>query len=139
MIIDLNDANINMDLNDGSKVIIGKEGFYNMFGGSKNEYFHLLHAERVSLGWGDFKEGMATHLYTLPEEFAGKDVTIFGVINEFIAGANKAMTHLSTDYVYSEETRRVRAWVNANTVDSSFNTIDPAPPASVIITFIAIA
>lgn len=109
--IDLGGSALNMNLDDGSKVVIGKDGFYNMFGGSKNEYFHLIYTE--SFVASSFTDGIAYHEFTLPEEFAGKDVTIIGTIQSVSSQYRVPIESFSVGWVYDPNTRKVLASVSA--------------------------
>ena len=110
--IDLGGSALNMNLDDGSKVVIGKDGFYNMFGGSKNEYFHLIYTE--SFVASSFTDGIAYHEFTLPEEFAGKDVTIIGTIQSVTSQYRVPIEAFSVGWVYDPNTRKVLASVSAH-------------------------
>ena len=136
MIIDLNDANINMNLNDGSEVIIGKDGFYNMFGDSKNEYFHLFHVEHFYIR--EFEDGQAYVRFTLPEEFAGKDVKLISTIDSVISGFRTPITQFNAGSMYDPETREVLTLVSERACDLDNNN-ETTDVTSVSVSVIAIA
>lgn len=135
--IDLGGSALNMNLDDGSKVVIGKDGFYNMFGASKSEYFHLIHTEEVTVG---FNEGdHYDYVYTLPEEFSGKKVSVFGVVNKFYTAAPNAIRGVSTSISYDQNTRQVNADIMVNVVDVLSGESDILFGVTATITFIALA
>lgn len=136
MIIDLNDANINMNLNDGSEVIIGKDGFYNMFGDSKNEYFHLFHVEHFYIR--EFEDGQAYVRFALPEEFAGKDVKLISTIDSVISGFRTPITQFNAGSMYDPETREVLTLVSERACDLDNNN-ETTDVTSVSVSVIAIA
>lgn len=83
LIIDLANSELEMKMENGSKVVIGEDGFYNQFGTSKNEYFNLIHSENFEVFGDEMVENggfYKTLTYTLPEEFSGKKVTIIPTI-----------------------------------------------------------
>lgn len=58
---------------DGSICRIDKNGFYQLVGSSKREYFNLTEARTIELGASDFSsDGRKTMQITLPSEFRGK-------------------------------------------------------------------
>lgn len=84
--INLDTGVIESIMNDGSKVIIDPAtGFYNEFGDSKNEYYHLSYAGEVGF--------TSTQLQTiqLPKEFKGKNFKII-VFPKKLDGANNQFT-----------------------------------------------
>lgn len=68
---------------DGSKVLINKDGFYNMIGSTKREYHHLSYvfAGQKTIA-GNFGDGKFTHTITLPSEFKGKNFTVTPYITD---------------------------------------------------------
>jgi len=109
--IDLGGSSLNMNLDDGSKVVIGKDGFYNMFGTSKNEYFHLIYSEEFEAT--SFTNGVAYHSFTLPEEFADKKVTIIGTIRNIWTQSGCPINHFSIGWAYDEATRTITGSLTA--------------------------
>lgn len=106
--IDLGNSELSMKLEDGSKVVIGKDGFYNMFGTSKNEYFHLIYTEDFEAS--EFNDlGLAYHNFTLPEEFEGKDVTVIGSIRGILSPADCCLKDFSIGWAYVKENRTIMA------------------------------
>ena len=133
--IDLGGSAFRMNLDDGSKISIGKDGFYNMFGKSKNEYFHLIHTE--SFTDNSFTDGIAYHEFTLPEEFKGKNVTILGTIQSVLSQYRVPIESFSTGWVYNPDTNKVTANVSARACN--IGTLETTDVLQVRTTFIALA
>lgn len=117
MIIDLDGASLNMDLDDGSKIVIGKDGFYNQFGSSKNEYFHLMYSEDFEVFGTDMTDegGYSKILkYTLPEEFSGKDVVIIPMVRQALASISWSISDFYVFDEYDKKTRTVTLIVGGN-------------------------
>ena len=74
-IFNLENGEISSYLEDGSKIVISpKDGFYNKFGDSKNEYHHLTEVSVLNVGdFGDGNDTLCT--VQLPNEFKGKNFT----------------------------------------------------------------
>ena len=85
--IDLDTGVIESIMSDGSKLIIDPAtGFYNEFGDSKNEYYHLSYAGEIGF--------TSTQIQTiqLPDEFKGKNFKIM-VFPKRLDGANNQFTN----------------------------------------------
>ena len=144
--IDLDTGVIESIMNDGSKVIINPaEGFYNEFGDSKNEYYHLSYAGEVGF--------TSTQIKTiqLPDEFKGKNFKIMvfpkrldGANNQFTDGigdANHVLTEWginfdNTSAYCNYEAGTFQAYMYSTFLDLSSRTFVNANP---IMGFLAIA
>lgn len=116
--IDLGGSSLNMNLDDGSKVVIGKDGFYNMFGESKNEYFHLILAEEFEAT--EFSGiGLAEHTFILPQEFEGKEITVIGSISGIFAPEGCCLKDFAINWIYDGKTRTVTASLSVVCYDVS--------------------
>lgn len=110
--IDLGNSELSMKLEDGSKVVIGKDGFYNMFGKSKNEYFHLIHKETFH-GNDTYENGAYSWSFYLPDEFKGKNVQVMGFIEYLVCPGGTFLRDIGVSPVYDSETNRVDVSVRA--------------------------
>lgn len=111
--IDLGGSAFRMNLDDGSKVVIGKDGFYNMFGESKNEYFNLFYSEDFSVASPD--EDYTEIDIVLPSEFEGKKVHIIPTVNSVTAGFDRfIMSFQAVVTGYDENSRTVHVTVTSN-------------------------
>ena len=144
--IDLDTGVIESIMNDGSKVIINPaEGFYNEFGDSKNEYYHLSYAGEVGFTSSQIKT------IQLPDEFKGKNFKIMvfpkrldGANNQFTDGvgdANHVLTEWginfdNTSSYCNYEAGTFQAYMYSTFLDLSSRTFVNANP---IMGFLAIA
>lgn len=110
LVIDLGGSSFRMNLNDGSVVEIGKEGFYNRFGSSKNEYFHLMYTKDFEVFGSDMTDngGYQKILkFTLPEEFSGKNVAVIPMVRQVHASISWSISDFGVFSDYDEQTRTV--------------------------------
>lgn len=115
--IDLGGSSFKMDLDDGSKVVIGKDGFYNMFGESKKEYFHLSFTEEFEVT--EFSDvGVAYHTFDLPQEFRGKDVAVIGSIRSISSPEKSCLKDFSIGWAYDKDKGVVIASISVDCYDA---------------------
>lgn len=115
--IDLGGSSFKMDLDDGSKVVIGKDGFYNMFGESKKEYFHLSFTEEFEVT--EFSDmGVAYHTFNLPQEFRGKDVAVIGSIRSISSPEKSCLKDFSIGWAYDKDEGTVIASISVDCYDA---------------------
>ena len=65
---------------DGSKVVIGKDGFYNLIGSSKTEYYHLSYTTEVTVTTNP--DGTFGFTVMLPSEFKDKKYNTVAIITD---------------------------------------------------------
>lgn len=111
---------IKMDLSDGSKVIMSPtEGFYRLVGNTKNMYNSLFHTSTHRF----YSNGVAT--ITLPEEFKGKKVKVFSVIQKILPsdfGFLSALDYFSSSAEYNAEDNTVKLYAYGSRENLSYNT-----------------
>lgn len=99
---------IEMELSDGSKVIMSpSEGFYRLVGNTKNMYNSLFHTSTHVF----YSSGVAT--ITLPEEFKGKNVKVFSVIQKIRPsehGFFNALDYFNSSAEYNAEDNTVKLY-----------------------------
>lgn len=89
---------------DGSLVKIGKDGFYNMIGGTKREYHHLNTSDRICLT-GIYNKQTTTTTYQLPDEYKNKKLSIQATIEEIRASNGEFLpTRQRLSYSYDRKT-----------------------------------
>lgn len=108
---------IEMGLSDGSKVIMSPtEGFYRLIGSTKNMYNSLFYTNKYTF----YSNGYAT--ITLPDEFKGKNVKVFSVMQKATIDGYSGFSMLqdyscSSEYISSSNTVKVHAYGNGQNLN----------------------
>lgn len=118
---------LEMGLADGSKVIMSpSEGFYRLIGSTKNMYNSLFYTATYRF----YSNGYAT--ITLPDEFKGKDVKVFSVVQKATLDGYTGFAMLqdyscSAEYIPDNNTVQAHAYgygQNLNYASSNFKYLD---------------
>lgn len=123
---------IEMELLDGSKVIMSPtEGFYRLVGNTKNIYNSLFYTSSHVF----YSNGYAT--LTLPDEFKGKNVKVFSVmqrvtIDGYVGFAMLQDYSCSTEYIPANNTVQVHAYGNGQNLMYTTSVIDYTSYKSVV-------
>lgn len=108
---------LEMGLSDGSKVIMSPtEGFYRLIGATKNMYNSLFYTNKYTF----YSNGYAT--IKLPDEFKGKDVKVFSVMQKATIDGYSGFSMLqdyscSSEYISSSNTVKVHAYGNGQNLN----------------------
>ena len=114
--------------NDGSKAIISQNGFYNMFGNSRNEYHHLNYKLTVQKEVYMSKKNANKYEYyydeymyfDIPEEFLNKKVSV--TVNMTYKFFSTSVIS-STEATWGEiENNKLKVYVSTNSYPIAFGT-----------------
>ena len=97
--IDLNSGVFKSKQGDGSEIIISPtEGFYNKFGNSKREYYHLNYYDIKNINVNN--DGTWESSFTLPSEFKGKKFIVDCNYKEILS--SYPLTMFGNQRIYQE-------------------------------------